>query len=522
VSSSIGAVTPSGTATKAVTGNTASFALGTTTRTGPATVAATGFPLTIALGSTIETTAPVPASVFVTGSVAVSSIGASIINLPTWLFRRSITIDHTKIPNTDQYNFPMVFAGTFDSLRLVETGGRVTDQNGYDIGFFSDATLSSSLAYERGFYTGSNGQCAYYVLLPTASSTIDGTIYLAYGNPSITSDLSVSSSVWDSNYVGVYHLNAGTLQFDNDSTSYINNLNLVAITSSLGVLDGEVTFDGTSSVLYQNGTSVDRAPMTLEVVFRTRDQILSDQVLVSVATTDSNAPGFELMLPVRQLAVRGTLGVDDLTPSTPSGSVVTGSWNYAGVSYSGSSQRSLTLNNLVVTGSSINRTATFPQQNVSIGARYNGDGFRKQFDGVISEVRVSKIDRSADWRQATYNSLVNTISFYTLGPEVGLLATSPALSGSVATGSIGTATVNIAVVNISGSGVTGSARVGTVSASAINPNVAATTTGVRITVTVGTSGVIATSLESGTDTISYPVTSYRKARKRIVRIRPLP
>ncbi len=64
-------------------------------------------------------------------------------------FRRAITIDHTKIPNTDQVNFPVLITGAYSYLATTGNGGNVTNANGYDITFTSDQGGSSALSFER-------------------------------------------------------------------------------------------------------------------------------------------------------------------------------------------------------------------------------------------------------------------------------------------------------------------------------------------------------------------------------------
>lgn len=63
--------------------------------------------------------------------------------------RRAVTIDHTKVPNTDQTNFPMLFSGTYPYLATSGNGGGVTNSNGYDIIFTSDAAGASLLPFEQ-------------------------------------------------------------------------------------------------------------------------------------------------------------------------------------------------------------------------------------------------------------------------------------------------------------------------------------------------------------------------------------
>src|SRR5947209_815261 len=50
-------------------------------------------------------------------------------------YSRTITIDHNKVPNTDQTSFPVLISGTYAYLATVSNGGRVVSSNGYDIVF---------------------------------------------------------------------------------------------------------------------------------------------------------------------------------------------------------------------------------------------------------------------------------------------------------------------------------------------------------------------------------------------------
>src|SRR6516162_1769993 len=71
--------------------------------------------------------------------------------------RRSVTIDHTRVPNTDQSNFPVLFSGTYTYLATTSHGGDVTNANGYDIIFTSDAAGTQVLPFEQQSYNGSTG-----------------------------------------------------------------------------------------------------------------------------------------------------------------------------------------------------------------------------------------------------------------------------------------------------------------------------------------------------------------------------
>src|ERR1700722_13106350 len=98
--------------------------------------------------------------------------------------RRVITIDHTKVPNTDQVNFPVLFSGTYPYLATIANGGNVANSNGSDVIFTSDSGGVSPLANERGSYNPVTGAVNFWVAIPTLSHSTDTVIYLFYGNSS--------------------------------------------------------------------------------------------------------------------------------------------------------------------------------------------------------------------------------------------------------------------------------------------------------------------------------------------------
>ena len=163
-------------------------------------------------------------------------------------YARTITIAHGQVPNTDQTNFPVLLSGTYSYLATTSNGGGVTNSNGYDIIFTSDANGLDVLPFERESYNATTGAVIYWVQVPTVSHTSDTVIYLFYGNSSVTTtDQSSQNGVWDSNYKGVWHLSNGSTLSGTDSTfnGYaLTNNNSTAATT--GEVDGAASFNGTN------------------------------------------------------------------------------------------------------------------------------------------------------------------------------------------------------------------------------------------------------------------------------------
>ena len=123
-----------------------------------------------------------------------------------YAYRRTITTDHTKVPNTDQSNFPLLISGTYSYLATVSNGGNVQNANGYDVIFTSDAGCANRLDHEVETYSATTGGVNYWVRLPSLSHTNDTTIYMCYGNSAFTTDQSNKTGVWDNNFKALYHL----------------------------------------------------------------------------------------------------------------------------------------------------------------------------------------------------------------------------------------------------------------------------------------------------------------------------
>jgi len=171
-------------------------------------------------------------------------------------YSRSITIDHTKVGtvnNTDQTNFPLLFAGTYNYLRTTGNGGNVINASGYDITFTSDAAGKTLLPFERESYNASTGAVVFWINVPTVSHTTNTVIYLNYGNSSTSTDQSSKAATWNANYKGVWHLGE-TSGNPADSTSYgLALAKTGAITQgAAGVFGNAYSFSGSSTSHYMS------------------------------------------------------------------------------------------------------------------------------------------------------------------------------------------------------------------------------------------------------------------------------
>lgn len=136
-----------------------------------------------------------------------------------WEYERRVVIDFSKCGTANTTNFPVLFAGTYSYLASIANGGKTYHASGYDIAFFADEALSVPLNFERVFLNLTTGECQFYVQVPTLSFTKNTVFYIAYGNPSISSDQQNKTATWESGFLGVYHMEGDS----KDSTSNVRD-----------------------------------------------------------------------------------------------------------------------------------------------------------------------------------------------------------------------------------------------------------------------------------------------------------
>ncbi len=397
-------------------GVTATFATNPTTGTSVMTLAASNSatlgPITVTItGTSGSLTASTTISLVVTAPCA--SNGYSYV--------RAIDIDHTKVPNTDQINFPFLFSMTDPLLATTANNGHVVNPNGYDIIFTSDPGGQNPLPYELEEYNPATGQAVAWVQIPDLSHTSDTVIYLFYGNPNITTSQQNPTAVWDSNYKGVWHLPNGNNLSANDSTANGNNGKVVGATATTGKIDGGLNNpNSTSGYIDLSSTPLAAATpsaFTLEAWVNISGMGSYPAVIDFDANNSSNWGIYGESGNGIGLVVANTMQT-----MIPLGSFSVG-WNHI-VATNNSNGPTMYLNGTPAGGSWSDSSYDNGVTSASIGLGYSG----RLFNGLIDEVRVSNIVRSADWIATEYANENSPFTFYTLTPENAIEAVPAAVS----------------------------------------------------------------------------------------------
>jgi len=153
-------------------------------------------------------------SMIVNPMIITKSSGYETQSYTDFTYYKSITISNSFIAK-HLNGFPVLLMNTSDDFKSVFNGGHLQD-DGDDIEFWS-ADNSTEFPYEVELYDNSTGEIVIWVNVSSISPSTDTHFWMYYGNETCGSNQN-ASSVWDENYVAVYHMNGTTATDIYDST----------------------------------------------------------------------------------------------------------------------------------------------------------------------------------------------------------------------------------------------------------------------------------------------------------------
>jgi len=232
---------------------------------------------------------------------------------------------------------------------------------------------------------------------------------------------SPAQNVWDSHFVGVYHMAqdpSGGTGCILDSTSSGNDGTPSGSMTSEDLVDGDygkaLDFDGVDDYIDLGdslGASLSTT-YTLEALAKTSTITEDNSICTYRSTTDSNPILFQLDHNNAdfRLLVRDDAG--NIAVASQASAILTDTYyNFAGT------RNGNTINTYLDGSAGTPDTDSFgaiTQNSCIIGGLTPGDVVQLStvFKGQIGEVRISSIVRSADWIAATYKSLTNNLVLY--------------------------------------------------------------------------------------------------------------
>ena len=348
----------------------------------------------------------------------------------SWAYKAQLTFDNGSRAES-LVNFPVLVhltAGNFDFSHA--------QVSGQDIRFF-DSDGTTPLSYEIESWTGSEAFIWVKVPQIDASSTTDS-IWMRYGNPS-AADGQNATAVWDTNYKGVWHLKEATGATSADSTSNGNNATpLNSPTQGAAKIDGGLTFNGLASGMEDNVSStfgLGTASVTMECWAYLSSTSLHGAFIkiggispnqgYGIGVGGQVAGAYAFHNPGNQI-----LGLYEGNRWMDAGTFTTG-WHHFAFVIDASQHPHVYYDGTQIY-SDAGTVPLAPASSITHIGGYTGSvGENRHFNGTLDEVRVSSSVRSANWINAQYASM--TDSLITYGSEQAVLGGEPSVTFTQAT-----------------------------------------------------------------------------------------
>jgi len=329
-----------------------------------------------------------------------------------WDYKKKITIDHTKVMD-NLTNFPILIANTSDDFK------NHARSDGYDFRFV-DSTESIEYYWELEKYNSTTGELIAWVNITELDADVDTIIYVYYGNNDANTNPS-STSTWNSDYIGVWHMSGSSATEIDDSTS--NNNDVMQSTGSIsyqqtGKSGDAVDFnDGWLSVSDTGSLSGISTP-TLELWVKT----LGSSTEWAGFLHKMGIPDNEFQFIGR--TSDGYIGYTIYGESSFRRAIKTTSdyknenWHYLTTSFDGATDINLYMDTATLSptidGSYISPT---PDTANSFEIGRGGSDYAHGIKGLMDEIRFSKSVRSINWLSTTYNTINSPSTFLTFGSE---------------------------------------------------------------------------------------------------------
>jgi hypothetical protein len=379
------------------------------------------------IGSTISLELTDPSgSAWYTGS---TTFQGERFTLP-YYHRKYLTISHDNVAE-DLVDFPVLVEIYDTDLRTdVRSDGR-------DIAFaIGERTLSHEIETFDQTYNLTHAHLVAWVNVPLLSGSIDTIIAMYYGNP-LAPIVYDSGPVWDSGYLGVWHLSesgTGALDEYQDSSQYKNdgqggdgNSSYVPtqVAGKIGSgqdfnnLDGHYDFiDCGDSPLWQ----IDGYQITLEAWIQ--HDITPNTHVYGIMNHKGWYDGYALYINYgggSTIKPTFALTAQDGYQLVGANDVTGGTWHHITATYDGSLMRiyvdGVQDPNVLVKTDAIKPSSYEKDFWIGHGDQPQDKAWSAEWVGQIDEVRVSDVVRSAGWIQTQFDNQYAPSSFYSIGGE---------------------------------------------------------------------------------------------------------
>ncbi|MEI8229900.1 MAG: DUF2341 domain-containing protein, partial [Candidatus Peregrinibacteria bacterium] len=328
--------------------------------------------------------------------------------LTGWSDRKAVTVSKRNV-TADLSNFPLLVRVTND-INL----GTIASSTGADIRFTTGTGVLLPFETESFTVGHGSGSGLFWVKAPLISSLQSTTIYLYYGKSGVA-DGQNRTEVWDSNFKGVWHLSGSTLSMI-DSTGNANNGTNYGATAVTGQVGGSASFNGSSYIQSPFDASTLSGIYTLSLWGKLNNVGTVQSLLTCGGSQIVNVTGTDW---------RWQVGDSTGTAIRSNTSRSNNTWNYYTVTSTGITAG---LTKLYTNSSQQDDTHVIGGIN---GLVYFGKyGGIRWVTGVMDEVRISSVARSAPWIAFEYQNMGSSSGETILGAQEGKTYTTTALTST--------------------------------------------------------------------------------------------
>lgn len=352
----------------------------------------------------------------------------------------SVTIQNGKVAD-DHADFPILVSGTFDGtggeadLRTTVNGGKIynTDASGgisgaytvpADFVFSPNTDGSSEYDFEIEKYDAATGEIVAWVEIPTMDADADLTFYMVYGDSGVANSQEDVNGTWNAGYKAVYHM----AEASGNILDSVGNHNSTAVTNTP---DYQQAGKAGYSINFDDPNKTDSDAESFGIPDHADFAFAADFSLEAWCNPDATDIYARLLYQYDSTTADGfylsqnedgngkwefTWFVGGTAKVCYSDGVPSGSFQHiAGI-------RASDIGTLYVDGVAQADTETLTGAIDSTDVVFIGSASGEQYgmSGYIDEVRISDVDRGANWITTTFNTINDVSTFLSFGTQVGL------------------------------------------------------------------------------------------------------
>lgn len=358
--------------------------------------------------------------------------------------------------------------------------------DGGDLRFASDADGNTQLAFEVVNWEYDTSDAAgdadieIFVKVPSSSPSVNTPFYCGYNTAGTTSlpaasDSNGSENVWDSNFVGVWHVHedpsVAFMQFL-DSSANGNHFSpaggMTSDDSVAGAIAGRaLDLDDVDDFLFQSSDASLQitGAHTIEALAKpSKVNSTNEEGLLAKWTNGANRRSYQLAqrLDAVRFAVSSSGSAGAVVSIEGPNALSTSSFSYVSAAFDPSTRMDIRANGTELVSLTTGVPAAAHSNNAALWMGQTGTSIAStRYGGVLDEVRLSKTNRSNAWRDATYETLLNPGLFLVEGaPEDIAGGTTVNLAGVSGTSALGSIALQIDTLVVP-AGVAGTGQLGT-------------------------------------------------------------